>query len=150
MTQLSPVPVFKAFSNDGKPLAGGLLYTYIAGTSTPQATYKDSSLSFPNTNPVVLDSRGESPLWLDPTLIYKFLLTDSLGNTIPNYPVDNISGGLSLTPLTVSLIPTPDNTLTLGSSSSSFAQLYLGVNHEPALDLTTQIIAYYPRTTGEV
>lgn len=90
--QLPPAPIFRAFDNNGNPLAGGLLYTYAAGTTTPQASYPSSSESTPNTNPVVLNFRGECALWLDPTLNYKLLLTDTLGNTIPGYPVDNIQG----------------------------------------------------------
>lgn len=93
-SQLSPTPVFKAFSNDGTPLVGGLLYSYAAGTSTPLVTYKDSAAT-PNTNPVILNARGECALWLDPTLSYKFNLTDSLGNQIPGFPVDNIQGILA-------------------------------------------------------
>lgn len=87
--QLTPTPVFKAFGNDGEPLAGGFLYTYAAGTTTPQVSYQDS-IGTPNTNPIVLNARGECALWLDPTLIYKLQLTDSLGNQIPGWPVDNI------------------------------------------------------------
>lgn len=91
---LAPPPIFRAFDNNGNPLVGGLLYTYAAGTTTPQASYPSSSEATPNTNPIVLNFRGEAALWLDPTLSYKLLLTDSLGNTIPGYPVDNIAGPL--------------------------------------------------------
>jgi hypothetical protein len=93
LAQLSPTPVFKAFANDGTPLAYGKLYSYIAGTTTPQATYPSQSESTPNTNPITLNARGECALWLDPTLSYKFNLTDALGNQIAEYPVDNIVGG---------------------------------------------------------
>jgi hypothetical protein len=55
---------FHGFNDDGTPLVGGLLYTYVSGTTTPQATYTDSTLSTPNTNPVVLNSRGEASVWL--------------------------------------------------------------------------------------
>lgn len=91
--QLSPVPVFKAFGNDGEPLAGGFLYTYAAGTSTPQATYIDSTQTTQNTNPIILNARGEASVWLDISLTYKLFLTDSVGNTIPGWPVDNVVGG---------------------------------------------------------
>jgi hypothetical protein len=55
---------FHGFNDDGTPLVGGLLYTYVSGTTTPQATYTDSTLGTPNANPVVLDSRGEASVWL--------------------------------------------------------------------------------------
>lgn len=88
---LSPVPVFKAFSNDGFPLAYGFLTTYAAGSNTKIPTYVDSTLTTQNTNPIQLNFRGECSLWLDPTKAYKFALTDFLGNPIPGYPVDNIT-----------------------------------------------------------
>ena len=90
--QLSPTPVFKAFDNNGLPLAFGQLFSYAAGTTTPQPTYVDSTLTTPNPNPVLLNFRGECPLWLDPTLSYKFDLFDQNGNHIPGWPVDNIIG----------------------------------------------------------
>jgi hypothetical protein len=47
----------------GAPLAGGKVYTYAAGTSTPLATYSDQAGATPNANPVVLDSRGEASIF---------------------------------------------------------------------------------------
>lgn len=96
---LAPVPVFRAFDTDGFPLAGGLLYSYAAGTSTPKATYTDHLGTTPNTNPVVLDPTGAAQVWLDGS--YKLLLTDADGVTQPGYPVDNITsiGGTGSTVL---------------------------------------------------
>lgn len=90
--QLAPTPVFKAFSNDGFPLAYGFLTTYAAGTTTKIPTYTDSTQTTQNTNPIQLNFRGECALWLDPAKSYKFVLTDFFGNPIPGYPVDNIPG----------------------------------------------------------
>ena len=92
VAQLPPTLVFKAFDNTGLPLSGGLLYSYIAGTTTPQATYPSSSEVTPDANPIVLNARGECALWIDPTLSYKFNLTDANGNQIPGWPVDNVQG----------------------------------------------------------
>jgi hypothetical protein len=55
---------FAADDDAGAPLVGGLLYTYASGTTTPKATYTSAALSTPNTNPVVLDARGEAQVWL--------------------------------------------------------------------------------------
>ena len=86
---LSPVAKMQFFKADGEPLVGGLLYTYAAGTLTPKATYVDSAGIQQNTNPVVLDSRGECNLWLTPGDSYKFALRDALSTLI--WTVDNIT-----------------------------------------------------------
>lgn len=91
------------FSNAlGIPLAGGKLYTYLAGTTTPEATYQDEDLTTANENPITLDSTGSCVIWLDPNKSYKFLLKSALGVTQPGWPVDNISGASNL----ISLQPT--------------------------------------------
>lgn len=75
-------PLFSAEKDDGTPLSGGLLYTYISGTTTPKATYSDSDMitAHANPNPVVLNSRGEAIIYGSD--IYKFILTDSEGAII--------------------------------------------------------------------
>jgi len=87
-TSLSPTPKLQFFDLNGAPLSGGLLYTYVAGTTTPLATYTDSTGNFANTNPIVLDSRGEANVWLG-TGSYKLALYTSAGVLI--WTVDNIS-----------------------------------------------------------
>jgi hypothetical protein len=46
---------------NGEPLVGGQIFTYEAGTSTPQATYTDCDLTTPHANPIVLDAYGRTP-----------------------------------------------------------------------------------------
>jgi hypothetical protein len=82
ITSLSPIFVQKFFDNNGNPLANGKVYTYQAGTTTPVATYTDSTGGTANTNPIILNARGECEIWLLPNVGYKFVLQDSLGNTI--------------------------------------------------------------------
>lgn len=80
---LSPVGGAGAqfFDNNGDPLTGGKLYTYAAGTTTPQATYTSSAGNTFHTNPIVLDAVGRVPgsseIWLADTQIYKFVLKTS-------------------------------------------------------------------------
>lgn len=80
MANFSPAyfPVFRAFDANGNPLAGGKLYTYAAGTTTPLATYTDATGGTPNTNPVELDANGEANVWLG-SAAYKFVLQDATG-----------------------------------------------------------------------
>ena len=89
-TLLSPSTKQRFFDNNGNPLAFGLLTTYAAGTTNPITTYKDSTGGPTNTNPIVLNFRGECDIWLQPNIAYKFALTDAQGNTIPGWPIDNI------------------------------------------------------------
>ena len=55
-----PVPQIQFLDNNGDPLSGGKLYTYVAGSTTNLATYSDSALSSANANPVVLDAGGRA------------------------------------------------------------------------------------------
>lgn len=92
---LSPVGGAGAqfFDNNGVPLSGGKLFTYAAGTTTPQATYTTSAGNVPHTNPIVLDSAGRVPsggeIWLT-YAAYKFIVKDSSDVLISTY--DNIRG----------------------------------------------------------
>lgn len=78
------------FDSNGDPLAGGLLYTYNAGTTTPVSTYTSRSGAAFNTNPIVLDASGRTPaeIWLDGGSLYKFVLKNSTFVQIGSY--DNI------------------------------------------------------------
>lgn len=93
MTFLTPSAKQQFFSDAGVPLVGGKVYTYAAGTSTPLATFQDSTGLVSNTNPIILDSRGEANIWLSPSLAYKFVLKDSNDSTI--WTVDNINIGIN-------------------------------------------------------
>jgi hypothetical protein len=85
---LTPVPKIQFFADDGTPLVGGKLYSYAAGTTTPLVTYTSYAGTTANTNPVILDSRGEANVWLASTL-YKLALYTSDNTLI--WTVDNIS-----------------------------------------------------------
>jgi len=89
MTALATPPKLQFFDLNGAPLSGGKLYTYAAGTTTPLASYTDSTGNTANTNPIILDSRGEANVWLAGA-IYKFALYDSTNVLI--WTVDNITG----------------------------------------------------------
>ena len=83
------------FDNNGIPLAGGLLYSYAAGTSTPLETYTSISGNIQNSNPIVLDSAGRVPseIWITVGFGYKFVLKDA--NFVQIGSWDNIPSNAS-------------------------------------------------------
>ena len=87
-TYISPQPKLQFLDNNGVPLSGGKVYTYAAGTTTPLTTYTDYTGNTANSNPVILDSRGECSIWLG-TSSYKFKLATS--TDVEVWTVDNIS-----------------------------------------------------------
>jgi len=87
MAALTPVPKIQFFTANGEPLVGGKLYSYAAGTTTPLVTYTDQAGTSANTNPVILDSRGEASVWLG-TGPYKLRLTSATDVDI--WTVDDI------------------------------------------------------------
>src|SRR6185437_14318327 len=70
---VAPVARQQFFTASGVPLAGGLIYTYASGTSTPQATFTDFSGTTQNTNPIVLDAGGMAQIWLAGGETYRFV-----------------------------------------------------------------------------
>ena len=79
--------------NNGVILTGGKIYTYAAGTTTPQTTYTDSLGITAHANPIILDSAGRVPggeIWLTGGASYKFLIETSTGSLLGTY--DDITG----------------------------------------------------------
>ena len=112
---LSPIGNgFQFFTTLGVPLSGGFIYTYQAGTTTPQATYTTSAGTIANTNPIVLGTDGRPPqeIWLTAGSNYKFILTDSSNVQIATY--DNIYGILGSAP---SVTPVPTGAILMWSGS---------------------------------
>jgi hypothetical protein len=100
MAILSPSPKLQFFDANGNPLVGGKLYSYTAGTTSPLATYTDSTNTSANTNPIILDSRGEASVWLAADAYYKLALYSATDVLI--WSVDSItaaSSGTSSNPL---------------------------------------------------
>jgi hypothetical protein len=94
---LSPIggAGWQFFNNDGVPLAGGLIYTYQAGTSTPQATYTTALGNIAHSNPIVLNSAGRVPggeIWLTIGQSYKFVIYDANNVLIGSYDNNNGTG----------------------------------------------------------
>lgn len=82
--------------NSGAMLAGGKVYTYEAGTTTPKAVYTDVALTTPAANPVILDAYGRATVFASGP--YKFVIhtsadvlvqtVDNLRYFVDDYPAD--------------------------------------------------------------
>lgn len=88
--------VFQYFTDTGVILAGGKINTYVAGSSTPTATYTDSTGVTPNANPIILLSNGRLPnvqIWQPQGALIKIIVTDS--NDVQLGPVFDQIGGVN-------------------------------------------------------
>ncbi len=89
---LPPLWLTQLLDNNGDLLAGGKIYTYAGGTTTPLGTFSTSG-GAANTNPVVLDSAGRANIWLTFDTAYKFIVTASDGD--PDNPMFTVDGIIS-------------------------------------------------------
>jgi microcystin-dependent protein len=88
-------------NQNGVPIAGAQLFFYETGTTTPQNTYQDVTLSTPNVNPVIADANGRfGNIWLIPATAYAVSLwtaptvDNPTGSQIWTFdPVGPASGG---------------------------------------------------------
>jgi hypothetical protein len=121
---LSPAPKLQFFDANGNPLVGGKLYSYAAGTTTPLATYTGNTTTTANSNPVILNSRGEAGVWLSSSY-YKLKLTDS--NDVEIWTVDNVGGFATMADLTAAIAAlTASLAASSGSSMIGFIQAGTG------------------------
>lgn len=86
-------PGFRFTGDNGNILAGGKIYTYVAGTTTNKATYKEQAESNAHTNPIILDADGTAPggtgIWLLTDELYKIRIDDANDSTIATF--DNVA-----------------------------------------------------------
>lgn len=75
------------FDNNGNPLAGGKIYVFEAGTTTPATTYTNPLGTAANTNPIIADAAGRlsNEIWFLITGSFKFVLKDSNDTLIATY-----------------------------------------------------------------
>jgi hypothetical protein len=109
MATVNLSPLFNgvtSFDSLGNILAGGLLYTYQAGSSTPLASYTTVNGTIANANPIVLGSDGKlaNELWLLYGYSYKFVLQTASSVLVNTY--DNISGIITSIPTAAPTLPT--------------------------------------------
>jgi hypothetical protein len=114
------------FDSSGNPASGAFLFFYAAGSSTKQNTYNSSAGSVANSNPITLNSRGETgaEVWGTVGQTYKIVLAPSTDADPPVSPIwteDNIA---PINDTTSAVDEWVDSGLTptfIGASSFSFA-----------------------------
>lgn len=112
---VAPVAKQQFLDANGHPLAGGKLYVYQAGTTTPAAIYADSALSTPLANPALLDASGRLTYFLAPSS-YRFTLKTAADALV--WDVDNVS---SVPSFAINL----DISGTAGEAITALAAVYL-------------------------
>ena len=102
------------FDDSGNIVPGGLLETYLAGTSTPATTYSNVGLTVANANPVVMDAAGRATIFLTPGVSYKYIAKTAASVTL--WTRDNIA---------VSQAQDVDITVTAGESLTAGNCVYV-------------------------
>ena len=105
---LGPAPQF--FDANGKPLVGGKLFVYIAGTTTKAVTYSDFYQT-ENTNPVVLNDLGTCMLIVPSANLYKIVLYDRKGNLLITRDNVSVSSEQKIIYTTANKVDSSDSTV---------------------------------------
>ncbi len=91
MASNANAPIYQFNNLNGTPMVGGFIYSYLAGTDTPNITYQDYTASIENTNPIELDNYGLAKIWIVEAT--KLILKDPDGVTI--WTVDNLQASVA-------------------------------------------------------
>ena len=91
---LSPIGlILQVFSDQGVVGNGYKINIYVAGTTTPAVTYTDSTLTVPNSNPIVMQANGRFnnvSVWAPSGTFLKMVMTDASGVVISGGTIDNL------------------------------------------------------------
>lgn len=79
---------------NGKPLVAGTVGMYVPGTLIPKDTWQDAGQNVLNTNPVILDSRGQALIYGGGT--YRQIVKDAQGNTIWDEETSAFGSGIDI------------------------------------------------------
>jgi hypothetical protein len=93
MQQLIPNAKAQFIDQNGLPLASGTVGFYFPGTLNPKPTYQDAAGTITNTNPVLLDSRGQALIW--GAGVYRQIVKDASGVTIWDQITEDPNAGLT-------------------------------------------------------
>lgn len=131
---LLPAPFTYFTDDEGNPLVGGKVYTYISGTDTPHPVYSNADLSVEWIIPITIPADGKVTMYQDSTTL-KMKIYDADLNLIRTVdPIQSVAlsggggtGGTSFTfggddsfPITVTALPTGTTVAALHPGTSIF------------------------------
>lgn len=111
---LGPAPQF--FDANGKPLVGGKLFVYIAGTTTTAVTYSDFNRT-ENTSPVILNDLGTCMLIVPSANLYKIVLYDRKGNLLLTRDNVSVSSEQQIIYTTANKVESSDSTVDVSATT---------------------------------
>lgn len=123
------------FDMDGKPLTGGTLSTFIAGTTTPIVTYKDFN---GEQNPAVipLDENGGATVVLRQDTVYKFIIRDKNGDIFKT--IDNV---VTAAAGTTTVVEVGGDNVTISGKEGEIAVDYFNDTKEYKVKLDDRVLA---------
>lgn len=90
----APWYIEQFFGPDGKPLSGGKVFFWVAGSTViPKAIYSDIALTTPLSQPLVLDAGGFAPEYFLESGLYKIQTFNSTMTGGAQHTRDNVQGG---------------------------------------------------------
>lgn len=121
---LQGIPI-RQLDESGNPVPNARLNTWAAGTTTPKATYTDSTGATPHTNPIIADLEGHwAEIWVDAEA-YKLEAREA-DNVVVLWQADNVrSSEAPVVDLTSNLSSTTDAAKGAGMVGADIRRAYL-------------------------
>lgn len=99
-------PKIQFFDSNGNPLVGGKLYTKTSGGGVDKPTYTNANLTVANTNPIILDARGEALIFAAASSVFWLRLTTADDVTLWTVDLVKISSEIGTSTNIISLYST--------------------------------------------
>src|SRR5574344_978789 len=129
---LSPQPKLHFTDQNGKPLAGGTLSTYTGSSTNPVQTYADYAGTVLNPVHITLDARGECQVFLNPSIVYIFVLKDMNGTEI--YTVNGVTASGSGSSGSNISITSTDSSVTITSTVATDGSIVYNLSIQNQID----------------
>ena len=129
---LSPQPKLHFTDQNGKPLAGGTLSTYTGSSTNPVQTYADYAGTVLNPVHITLDARGECQVFLNPSIVYIFVLKDKNGTEI--YTVNGVTASGSGSSGSNISITSTDSSVTITSTVATDGSIVYNLSIQNQID----------------